>query len=176
MTLEKCNHQLIKWFPMCLIYTMLFSYMEVHLPLHKQLELELWHYSAKEKEPSWWRRQRRWGGRVIQTKVKHEWADGHALGKAQSDVVSESVTPLICVFSYLQDLRRFKTGILSTKPVYLGTQLAVSLCLSTALRSGFLDQTGILMIVFYLWTEAWLEANGSRVAYTTLSLQKHHQQ
>ena len=62
---------------------------------------------------------------MIETEVKNEWTDRCALDGAHSGVVSQSVTPFICVFSYHQDLRRFKTGILSTKPAYLWAQLAV---------------------------------------------------
>lgn len=37
-------------------------------------------YAAKEKEPCWWRRQRRWRSREIEAEVKQKRMTGHSLG------------------------------------------------------------------------------------------------
>ena len=111
----------------------------------EQLEL-LWKpNTAKEKESCWWRRQRMWRERLIETEVKQEWTDGQSMDAERCGVVSKSVPSLICVSSQHRDLRRLKTIIPSTKPADLFKQPTVGL---TDLRSEFLDQTGILTFAY----------------------------
>ena len=69
-------------------------------------------------------------------------------GLHSMESVPKSVPRLIRVSPHHRDLRRFKTGSFSTKPADLLLQQSVLFCLFTALRSGFLDQTGILTAVF----------------------------
>lgn len=70
-----------------------------------------------ENNPADKRRQRRWGGRVIDTEGKQEWADGHSLDRERSGVVSKSVHLLICIFSLLPPRLDGSKGILSTRSV-----------------------------------------------------------
>lgn len=61
---------------------------------------KLWklHCTAKEREPCWWRRKRKWRGRVIATEAKREWKEGHR--SMASTLVSKSFPPLIFVCCY----------------------------------------------------------------------------
>ena len=76
-----------------------------HYPQVNMEHLEkMWKlYIAKEKEPRWWRRQRRWRGRKGQ-----EWTQGHSLNGERWYFI-KVVSLLMCVPPYQQDLRLFKT-------------------------------------------------------------------
>lgn len=60
------------------------------------------------------------------TEVKQQWTEWREL-RCRVKVLVDT-----------QDLRRFKSAVVSTKPAYLSIQPAVLFCLFTDLRSGFL--------------------------------------
>lgn len=93
-------------------------------------------------------------------KIETKWNNCGSSTLQKKTEVQQEGTSLRCVSSQHRDLRWFRTAILSTrsetKPADLLIQQSVLLPRFITLTSEFLGQTGILNVVFRLWTEARL--------------------
>lgn len=92
-----------------------------------------------------WDLQKEWENKSEQTGI-------HSM--ESTGVVSKPVPMLICVCSYHQDLRWFKNNLLPTRSASYKTCLIITtvgcFCSAFAVRSLFVDQIGILTVVFAL--------------------------
>lgn len=135
-----------------------YSTKKAHLPLCKQKEEALftWSLSPDNMETLYCTRERthwwRWKGRGIETEVNKS---------EQTGIDSMESTPVLCrslfprwyVFPLTTEtwdaskLAFFLQEQSITKPAYLSILPGALLCLFTALRAGFLGQTGILAML-----------------------------